>query len=817
MKLAIKYLYILFLLPYSIKAQILGIVKDLETDKPIAQASIHIQNTKIGCVSDIHGRFTLSFQSDKQFKFILIHAIGYQSKLIDWNNIKITDTLIVSLKKNVDSLTEFILIGSRPNSLSYDAIFPMVKVDALQLKQSAETNIMEAIGKQAPGLHLMQTGPNISKPFIRGLGYNRVVTLFDGIRQEGQQWGDEHGLEIDGYHVGEVSVIKGPASLIYGSDAIAGVVSISSESSQKQAAGKVSGNWVSEFQSNNGLVGNSIGLSLNSKKWLYRITNSIRLAKDYVNPIDGAVFNTGFKEINATAAGYFQKDKNSFSWHATLYDNMQEIPDGSRDSLTRQFTYPIAEGEQDDPTTRPIVPVNQLKSYNLNPIHQRIQHYRAYVIGHREWEKATMDYQLGFQHNRRREFNHPTLPNQASMYVSLHTINYGWQLRKNWSKKIEWISGINGMWQKNSNYDATNFPIPDYQFLDFGLFSLLQFRHHQWLFSFGGRWDNRWLKVDDLFVTKNPETGLSQRGDFNNGEQQYYAFQKWMNGSSFGFMVRYEWSKSIALKINIGKGYRAPNINELAANGLDPGAHIKYISNQNFQPEVSWQKDLNLEWKKDNWQANFSVFLNTIQHFIFMSKLTDSMGNEIRDAQGNKTYAYQQANARIYGGEFNWRYSSNTISAWVVEQSFSYVRGFNLSENMKNKGNFGYHLPLIPPPQLLSAVSKTWNSNNRFLQETKLKFEWEWNAAQNHFLALDQTETATPSYSLLHFSVAQTWIGKHNRKVSLLCSVNNLGNVAYQSHLSRLKYFEYYQQSSSGKMGIFNMGRNFCFKMLIDF
>lgn len=430
MKLLILHFCIFIIIPFRIQAQIKGAVKDFETGESIAHASVNIQNSKIGITANAQGQFLLPIKKNNQIEKISIHAIGYQSETIEWKSISGSDTLLIYLKRNIDSLSEFVILGTRPNSINYDEIFPMVKVDALQLKHSAQTNIMEAIGKQAPGLHLVQTGPNISKPFIRGLGYNRVVTLFDGIRQEGQQWGDEHGLEIDGYHVGEVSVIKGPASLIYGSDAIAGVVSISSETSPKQAAGTIAGNWVSEFQSNNGLIGNSIGLSLNSKKWLYRLTNSIRWARDYVNPIDGAVFNTGFKEINGTAAGYFQKDKNSFSWHTTLYNNIQEIPDGSRDSLTRQFTYPIAEGEKDDPTTRPIVPEDQLKSYNLNPIHQRIQHYRAYVIGHREWGKATMDYQLGFQHNRRREFNHPTLPNQASMYVALHTINYGWQLKK---------------------------------------------------------------------------------------------------------------------------------------------------------------------------------------------------------------------------------------------------------------------------------------------------------------------------------------------------------------------------------------------------
>jgi len=99
-------------------------------------------------------------------------------------------------------------------------------MDRINIDQNLSTNIIDAIAKTLPGISAVTTGPNISKPFIRGLGFNRVLTLYDGVRQEGQQWGDEHGIEVDGYGVAKIEVVKGPASLSYGSDALAGVVNL---------------------------------------------------------------------------------------------------------------------------------------------------------------------------------------------------------------------------------------------------------------------------------------------------------------------------------------------------------------------------------------------------------------------------------------------------------------------------------------------------------------------------------------------------------------------------------------------------------------
>src|SRR5205823_6304276 len=135
---------------------------------------------------------------------------------------------------------------------------PIVAVNQEYIRTNLSTNIIDAISK-VPGVNGFSTGPNVSKPIIRGLGFNRVLTLYDGFRQEGQQWGDEHGIEVDQYSVEKVEVIKGPSSLTYGSDALAGVVNLIPFQSAPE--GKLTGDILTEYQTNNGLYAGSGMLS----------------------------------------------------------------------------------------------------------------------------------------------------------------------------------------------------------------------------------------------------------------------------------------------------------------------------------------------------------------------------------------------------------------------------------------------------------------------------------------------------------------------------------------------------------------------------
>ena len=208
---------------------------------------------------------------------------------------------------------------------------PIVSISHAYITTNLSTNIIDAIAK-VPGVSALTTGPNVSKPFIRGLGYNRILALYDGVRQEGQQWGDEHGIEVDQYGIDRIEVIKGPASLTYGSDALAGVVNLIPTPPAPE--GKMVGDVTAEYQTNNGMFGGSAMLGATNNGFVCMGRISLKQATNYQNKIDGRVFNTAFDETDANIALGLHKSWGYSHLSLSLVDDLQEIPDGSRDSAT---------------------------------------------------------------------------------------------------------------------------------------------------------------------------------------------------------------------------------------------------------------------------------------------------------------------------------------------------------------------------------------------------------------------------------------------------------------------------------------------------
>lgn len=182
---------------------------------------------------------------------------------------------------------------------------PISIINSEFLKTHQYTNIIDIIAKQ-PGISQITTGSGISKPVIRGLGYNRVLVVNDGIRQEGQQWGDEHGVEIDAQNIHSVEILKGPASLIYGSDAMAGVLIFHDK--PILSPGEMKANVFSEYQTNNGLFNYSVNFEGNKKGFVYNWRYSDKMAHDYKNRYDGYVPNSRFRERVLSGMSGLNKD-----------------------------------------------------------------------------------------------------------------------------------------------------------------------------------------------------------------------------------------------------------------------------------------------------------------------------------------------------------------------------------------------------------------------------------------------------------------------------------------------------------------------------
>lgn len=780
--------------------------------KGVPYAAIGVSQLGIGTVADSSGRFVLA-ALEPGLQKLNISALGYQKQtrsitLQPGQTVQITFHLIPQEK----ALDEVVVTGVSRSTKALQAPLPTSVLSRREISLQPNSNAVDAAVRGVAGVSAVTTGPNISKPFIRGLGYNRVLTLYDGIRQESQQWGDEHGIEVDPYGIGRIEVVKGPASLSYGSDALAGVVNFIPYLPQG-ADGTLVGDLTTEYQSNNGMAASSLGVGYRKQGWLLSARATGKAAHDYRNRADGYVYNTGYRE-SVYSFNLRRERPNGFSQiSGNLYDNLQEIPDGSRDSLTRRFTRQVLDAG-DDIRTRPLVPDADLRSYAIAPLHQHIQHRRLYTTHRLSLGGGHLNLSFAAQQSIRREYNHPTQPKQPGLYLALNTYTYhalyelpairGWELN----------FGINGMAQQNRHRNATDYPIPNYDLFDGGTFLTAHTRQGRWEISTGFRLDLRHLTWG-AFYLKPDSLGFDRKASANTPEARlaFAPFARTFQGYSGSLGSTYTLSDGLYLKANLGLGYRAPSVTELGAAGLDPGAHIVYQGDRSFSPEQSLQADLGLATSRPDYGYSLSVFANGLDGYIFLAKAVNPDGSPLIVVPGNATYRYRQSQAYLYGAEASGDLHPQNLPWLNLSAGIAFTEG-----RLYDSPEAGRYLPFIPPlsgrTELRLTRPQPWGP----LTRPYIRFDLRATARQAHFFATDNTETATPGYALLGIGVGGSLSNKAGaERLQISLQADNLLDAVYQSHLSRLKYFEYYSASPNGRSGIYNMGRNLSVKLAYTF
>ena len=786
--------------------------------RPVDNVTIKIIGDNQSTRSNRSGDYKLTVVGTENL-VIQFSGIGYQTEKIEVSTTGDSTTYDIDLKSQASDLNDVVITGVNRATALRKSPVPIAVLSKKTMDQNVSTNLIDAIVKGIPGVTAVTTGPNVSKPFIRGLGYNRVLTLYDGLRQEGQQWGDEHGIEVDEYGISRAEVVKGPASLTYGSDALAGVINMIPLNPIIQD-GKLKGDFTTNYQTNNGLIATSLGLAYGKNDWKYTLRATGKAAHNYENKVDGLVYGTAFREYNLSASARVDKNWGFSKTAITYYDNLMEIPDGSRDSLSRKFTRQILD-DGDDIKNRPVVPEGELNTYSINSLHQHIQHFRFYNTSQFKFGNSDLNVLIGGQQSIRREYNHPTAADQAGLYVVLNTLNYDVKYNLPDFGGIESTLGINGMLQGNRSKDATDFPIPDYDLFDIGAFYFARKSFGKIDISGGVRMDRRNMAWNNFYVSTDAQTGFGKKAMANDpgGDLQFPSFNKNYYGLSGSLGLTYNLSEKLLIKANIARGYRAPNITEIGSNGLDPGAHIVYLGNRTFNPEFNLQQDLGIIAYLRDADLSFEVFNNDIQNYIYQSRLTDESGNPVVIVPGNLTYQYQQAKARLYGAELSVNLHPSQMKWLSFNNSLAYVVGLNKNEALINlHGRAAKYLPFIPPLQIRSELKATAQKAVGFLDKPYIKLDAAIFANQNRFYALDDTETFTKGYTLINVGLGSSIKSKKGQVfMDLFIQVDNIFNIAYQSHLNRLKYFEYYEASPNGRSGIYNMGRNMSFKMVIPF
>ena len=758
---------------------------DAKTGELLPGASVYFADDKIGTLADANGKYSLSNIPSGHHVIEITHA-GYA-------------TLVVHLELNSDMERDFklssvvvenqgvIVTGVSGATSIRKTPVPVTSIRKTALLQSSSSNIIDALS-HVPGVSQLSTGPAISKPFIRGLGYNRVVVVNEGVRQEGQQWGDEHGVEIDELSVGRVEVLKGPASLMYGSDAIAGVINFITHT--PVAAGTMKGNLLSNYQSNNGLLAINGNIAANKNGLNWNLYGTFKSAGDYKNKYDGKVLNSRFNEKNF--GGYIGINKSWGYSHIIFsrFDQRIGLIEGERDNASGKFL--LFSGT---PIER-VATKADLDTRDLFVPQQRVQHNKFILDNNFAINKVRLKINLGYQNNQRQEFGNPEDSREKSLFFDLKTINYNMQLqlpeRKEWHTTI----GINGMRQTNEN-KGEEVLIPAYTIFDIGGFVYLQRLFKKATLSGGLRFDNRSVNSKELK---------------DGGTTKFNAFTRSFSNFSGSVGISVEPGDAITLKANIARGFRAPALAELASNGAHEGTNRYEYGNQTLGSETSLQVDGGLELNYAHFSFAASAFYNRMNDFIFYRKLESVSGRDsLVNLNGDfiPAFKFDQQNAKLYGIEGSVDIHPHPMDWLHFENTISFVRG-RFDKSIDGSSN----LPLIPAARLISELRGDFKTTGKTFHGLYAKIEADNTFSQKHPFSGYDTETATPGYTLLNAGVGADILGTKKQTVfSLHFAINNISDIAYQNHLSRLKYTA--ENLVTGRNGVFNTGRNFSVKLNI--
>ena len=677
------------------------------------------------------------------------------------------------------NLNEVTVTGVTGDTKLKHATAPVSIVSPQVLRATASTNIIDAIAHQ-PGVSQLTTGGSISKPIIRGLGYNRVVVMSEGVRQEGQQWGDEHGVEVDGSSVNSVEILKGPASLMYGSDAMAGVVILHSKPTL--AEGDMCANVSTEYQTNNGLFNYNLSIAGNQHGFVWDARFSDKMAHAYKNKYDGYVPGSQFRE----RAGRLMLGVDKTWGHSRLTWTAYHLTPG------------IVEGERNPETGELECSTNNVKTYGKSLPFQQVKHYKLVWDNSLSLSSGYLKAIIGYQQNRRQEFEESA--DEYELFFKLHTLTYDLRYLTHEWDGWKFSTGIGGMYQKSGN-EGEEYLIPDYRLFDFGIYATTtKAIGDSWTLNGGVRYDHRRLHGDELI---------------EDGDMRFTDFSRHFNGLTGSIGAVCNINKHFNVRLNLARGFRTPNMSELSSNGVHEGSIRYELGNQQLKAEYSLQADLGLDFTSRYVSAQVALFANRIDNYIFTHRLNQEI------EEGYLTYAYTQGDARLLGFEAGIDF--HPVHSIHFSNSFSYVDARLMHASADTK-----YLPFTPAPHWASELKwelfhhshttvnhhhTTDAAHRSFLNNLYVAAGLDCYLKQTHIYSADDTETKTPGYALLSISAGSDIQVKGRKIAELYITADNLLDKAYQNHLSRLKYADV--NVATGRRGIFNMGRNITFKIVV--
>ena len=607
-----------------------GIVTDAKK-QPQMGVSIYAPELHKGTTTDENGKYILSNLPNGKVKITFAY-IGFASQNKTLTLEKKETTLDIVLEETEFQIDE-IIVSTAFNKIQSQNVMKVEHSSIKELQQKGTSTLIEGLAT-IPGVSQVSTGTSIGKPVIRGLSGNRVLVYSQGVRMENQQFGDEHGLGLNDAGVESVEVIKGPASLLYGSDALGGVLYFNPEKFANSSTFKT--DFSQKLFSNTIGSNSSLGIKTSTENWKFLVRGSYNTHSDYNTPDENRVTNTRYNETDFKTGIGYSNSKFSSVFRYNYNDLDLGIPE---EGIAAQTT-------------------NKKTEYPKQGVFNHLLSLNNIFF----FEKSKLDVDLGYISNDRSEFEDSEV---AVLHMKLKTFNYDAKYHLPKFGKFESIIGIQGMHQTNAN-SGEEYLIPDATTNDIGVFGTGNYEWKSNVLQAGLRFDNR-----NISTTSHGISG--EEGSFEAIDKSYNSVN-----ASLGYKTNL--AKDLSLRLNVASGFRAPNLAELTSNGVHEGTNRYEVGNPDLKTEQNVQTDVNFEYKSSHIEFFVNGFYNHINNYIYTSPTGEIIDN-------NAVFDYIQNDAKLFGGEIGLHFHPHPLDWLHYETSFESVTG---------KKQDGDYLPLIP-------------------------------------------------------------------------------------------------------------------------
>ena len=739
---------------------------------PLPGATVVLGNEAYTASCNEAGSF--SFSGVKKGEYLLkVSFIGFATFR---DTVLVQDDLsetVVVLKPRLEQLQEVVVEGSYAESIKKGTPLNVEIVNDEFIRNNLGGSLMKSLDR-LPGVGAIEIGSGQSKPVIRGLSFNRVAVMENGIKHQAQQWGTEHGLEIDQYSVDRLEVIKGPASLTYGSDAIGGIIDIKKDVvPQRQSLG---GSVNMSYKSNSNSVGGSVNIFGRNDRTFFDARFSMtgygdfRIPSDHVNvysfrvPLDdNRLRNTAGKEWAMHFSGGYIKD----DLRSVFYISNTRSKNGFFANAHGLEPRNVDE-EAHDRSHRDI----------LKPYHD-VNHFKLSNKTVKIWPGHKLQVETGFQRNLRSEWSDyvdhgympPVYPDELPVPYDLERrfdkYTFTLNARDEISMGRHRLSvGLNSEYQDNK-VDGWGFIIPAFRQLTTGLFIYDKYSVNEKLMLHAGlRYDHGWINTEeyrDWFPSPSPGMGDSMYVERSGDLDRSYGNLSWAAGLNYN-------KEFFTLKANAGKSFRMPLAHELASNGVNYHHFSYQKGDSTLRPEVSYQADLTLELNYPKWAVQFSPFVNYFPNYIY---LNPTPGYDYLYGAGNQVYIYTESEVIRFGGELHAHYViSKALKAGLIAE-------YIFSEQLSG-GKTGFTLPFSPPPSVLLNLSYSPVLKSKVLAEPYFSADFRITAPQERIVP---PERITQGYQVLNLSFG-TKFKWGEQFVELNMQFQNLLNEKYFNHTS---------------------------------